>query len=280
MERVSLGVVTPEPSRAQGLAAAAGRNPDVVVTPLSLDDQPADGLVGIVLDAPLTQRGAAIEQLARRWHLPLLVNMPFAATVRQAEQLRASVDDLPLFSLNPLQFHVPLKRMSDSIAGGTDPLETFFAVWRFKSRGEWESGILQLIDHLSSISPSPLARVSTMRRTSPDVLLSMMRYENDVVGSIEIGAHLPESVTGNSELLVECFCHESVYHCYSDQQAITVDGGRPAHRDWSLDPSDLMIAAFVEAIRHGQRPWRSLDDDLSALSLASRILNQPENAHA
>jgi hypothetical protein len=280
MERLSLGVVALEPGGAHSLAAAAARNPDVVVTGLSLDDQPLAGLKGIVVDAPLAQRGAAIEQLVSRWRLPLLVKMPFAATISQAKQVRLALGNTPLFSLNPLQFHVPTKRLHDDIVNGDDPLETYFAVWRFKAGTDWESHIVQLIDHLSCIIATPVSRVSTMRRTSPDALVSLLRYENDVVGSIEIGAHLPASTIGDSDLRVECFCRESVFHCYSNQQAITVEGSRPVHRDWSPEASDLMVAAFVDALRKEQSPWRSIADDLSALALARRILTQTDEEHA
>lgn len=115
--------------------------------------------------------------------------------------------------------------------------------------------------------------MSASSRGKPEILLAMVRYDSGVVGSLEVGAHLPATARTGPELFIECFCRESVRHCWPGNQAARVEGARPASRDWSPDPAEHMIAVFTDAVHGRDVPRRSLADDVTALELAEELLS-------
>jgi hypothetical protein len=109
-----------------------------------------------------------------------------------------------------------------------------------------------------------------MGREGPEVLLVMLRYGNGVVGSLEIGAHLPRNFATESELVVECFCRQNVYHCTPENHAITVQGSRRQHVGWLPDQAADMVAGFLEMLRGGVA-GRGAADDVRLLALVEEI---------
>jgi len=272
MNPLPLGIVTLGDTRTRGLAAAAERHPAVVPHRVRPEQPAAGDIAGLVVDVPATDRWKVLTTLVEHWHVPVLVDAPVAMTSAAVPALVGRRDAVPIFSENPLDHHLPTRRLRSEIAAKGDPLQQFFAAWRFRD-GAWrDDAVIQLIDYLGHLTNSRPTRVTTMRRASPRVLLVSLRYADDVVGTVEVGAHLPTSLPQSSELLIECFCRDSVYHCASGNQAITVDGRQRISVDWSADPAAHMVSAFVEAVTHGQAPARSVDADLQTLRICDDIL--------
>jgi hypothetical protein len=99
-----------------------------------------------------------------------------------------------------------------------------------------------------------------------------LRYPSDVLGSLELGSHLPATFPSPSELIVECFTRECAYLCTPGHQAITVFGARARLDAWRPDPAGLIVAAFAAWLQGtGGRPPGSLAEDVSALRLSDRV---------
>jgi hypothetical protein len=272
MNPLTIGIVAPDGAEKTGLAAAVERHPTVQSRPITLEDKAAADIMGLVIDAPLADRQTIIVRLAGRWHVPFLVEAPAALTADGIDAMRRARGRHPVFSENRLHHHLPTRRLRERLAAAADPVEQLFAAWRFR-RGAFDRGALvQLIDYLQQLVGSDVARVTTMRRDGPTAFLVSLRYENDAVGSVEIGEHLPPSSPLASELLIECFCRETVYHCDPYQQAVTVEGRMRAAVDWSEPAYECIASAFVQALTEGRGPTRSADDDLKALTLADTVL--------
>lgn len=271
MERIDIGVVVTEPGKSSGLAAAAARHPDVAVHLIGVD-APSAAIAGLVVDVPLDQRGETLSTVIDRWQIPILCEMPAAPARAGAEMIARRPNANALFSINPLQYHLPTVRLREELIRAQDPLETFFGAWRFQRTASSQEALPQLMDYVGSIVGQPLIRLSAMHHADPAVLLLLLRYASNVIGSLEIGTHLPETLTEPSELLIECFCRESVYHCAAENQAIIVEGRIRRRRDWGPDPADGMVSAFVKAIRDGRAPQRGIHDDLLILALSEEIL--------
>jgi hypothetical protein len=110
-----------------------------------------------------------------------------------------------------------------------------------------------------------------MQRAEPSILTITLRYTSDVLGSIELGSHLPPSFPSASELVVECFCRGSAYSCVPGNQSVMVYGRDNGASNWQPNPADAIVAAFAGWLDGGSRPVGGLADDLTALRLADRI---------
>jgi len=275
---LTLGIVRLSGAGGTGLAAAAERHPGVVSRCVTVEDRPATDITGLVIDVPPIDRQAVVLQLARRWRVPFLLEAPVALTPDGVTEVERACGEAPVCSENPLRHHLPTRRLREQVVAAADPVEQVFAAWRFRQGGFDRGALAQLIDYLGHLVGSRVARATTMRRDRPAAFLVSLRYENDVVGSVEIGEHLPASLPWRSELLIECFCRERVYHCAPDTQAITVDGRRRASVDWSEPAFGHIISTFVEALAGGHAPERSLGSDLGALVICRAIVDVPDPA--
>jgi len=255
-----------------GLAEAAQRHPGVVTHHVQVGQPAGGGIAGLVVDVPPHDRPHVVAELVRRWRVPVLLEAPVASSIEGARAVADVRGAAPIFSCNPLDHHLPTQRLRAQIASGTDPLQSFVAVWRFRPDAYYDGALPQLVDYVGRLSGSRPTRVTTTRRDCPSVSLVSVRYENDVLGSIELGAHLPGALPWRSELLVECFCRDTVYHCASGNQAVTVDGADRALVDWSAAPADDMVAMFVDALVNEWGPARSVCDDLQVLDVCREIL--------
>jgi hypothetical protein len=273
--RLTLGIVASQAHPERGLAAAAERHPAVNVRQVGPDERIPVDVAGVVIDVPLLLRSRVLERLAGRAGVPVLVEAPVTTRIARARTLAGRVRDIPVFSLNPLPHWVPTRRFQEQVREASDPVETIFAAWRFRRGSDWSHALPQLVDYLGGIVGKPVARHTVASRTNPTLHLITLRYTNDVVASLEVGHHLPESAVVPEELLVECFCRETVFHCDAWGQSLTVEGNERGVHDWSPDPADRMLASFLNAIRDGQPMERSLADDLDALDLCDRILAAP-----
>lgn len=270
LDRVTIGIVSAGSESEGRLAGAVRRNPNVQ----AIDINPSvstEKVAGLVVDAPLAERGAIAADVVGRWSVPLLVEAPLAAGGDQARLILERAGDAPVFSLNPLRYHTPTRQLHADVSGSQDALETFFAVWRFQSGRPSGDALPRLLDYLSSLAGAPVAHLSAMSRTDPDVLLLLLRYANEVVGHIELGDHLPATLPQPSELLIECFCRESAYQCRSGRQAVTIDGAERVYRDWSPAPEDEMAGAFVDALFGRATNLRRGADDLAILALCEEV---------
>lgn len=92
-----------------------------------------------------------------------------------------------------------------------------------------------------------------------------------MVASVGVGAHLPSTVPASQELVVECFCRESVHHCWPGNQTVRVEGREPLARDWSPDTAAHMVAVFVDALHGRPVPEGFVTDDAAALALAETL---------
>lgn len=271
MERIAIGIVAADSSTELDLAAAAMRHDDIKVHRIDPDAPPDGTLSAIIVDVPLKERGTVIDLVANRWQLPILVETPLADTLDHASALVAGLNGVELFSMNPLRHSLPTRRLVEGLAQTDDPLQTLFAVWRFRAGDHWEHALPQLIDYISWICGSPLDRIAAMRRDQPPAMLVSLCYANGVVGSLEIGAHMPDGFPTRSTLLIECFCTDSVHHCTPDSQAITILGSRCERHGWLPDPARDIISTFVDTLRTGQPPMRGQLDDLHLLAVCQAI---------
>ena len=271
MERIAVGVVTADAPTELDLAAAAERHEGIIAHRIAPDEPPARSLSALIIDVPLEERGPVVELAANRWRVPILVETPFADTLDRASALAAGVDGVGLFSMNPLRHALPTRRLAEGLTQSDDPVETLFAAWRFRAGDRWEHALPQLLDYVSWVSGNPLDRIAAMRRDQPPAMLVSLRYANGVVGSLEVGAHLPHGYPTRSSLLIECFCTDSVHHCAPDNQAITILGLRCERHGWLPDPAPDIISAFVDALRTGQPPPRGERDDLRLLAVCQAV---------
>jgi len=272
VSRLSLAVITDDPPADGGLAAAVERDHHVASHRVAIGGEFPAGVDGVVVDVPLAKRAEALSMIGGRPDVPVLAEMPVAPSVQQGRALAETLSGRPVVSLNPLAYHVPTKRLLDLIAGGIDPLETFFAVWRFHPADGWDQALARGVGFAGSLTRSVPIRISALHRPSPSVLIALLRYENGVVGSFELGSHLPDAAPRFPELLIECFCHDSAYHCRAENQAITLEGDSRIHRDWAPDPAVAMLTAFLDVIRGDNGPHRGLEDDLKTLAVCEEML--------
>ncbi len=279
MERLNIGVVVTDTGISAGLAAAAARHPDVEVHAIGPRDDPSAAMAGLIVDVPLDQREGSLSTFLDRWQVPILCEMPAAGTRAGANMIARHPETNTLFSMNPLHYHLPTQRLREELAHAQDPLETVFAAWRFKRTATTPVALPQIIDYIGSIIAHPLTRVSAMQRAAPPVLLVLLRYASDVVVSLEVGDHLPETLSTPSELLIECFCRESVYHSAPEHQAIIIEGHAHTRRMWAREPANEMVSAFVAAIQSGRPPQRGINDDLRVLAQCEGITDAAHGRH-
>jgi predicted dehydrogenase len=273
MSTPRVGILVVDGGGSVRLGAAAMQHPGIDARQLKPGDRDLDGLAGVVIDAPAQRRGDLVSALLRGCRVPVLVEAPAAHTAKAAGALAEMAGTDRVVTLNPLRHALPTRRLRDRMLEKQDPLETFFAAWRFSSGPTWRAALPQLLDYVATLSRGRPLRVSVSMRRNPEVLLAILRYESGVVGSLEIGGHLPASVSTGPELLVECFCRESVHHCTPGSQAVRVDGVRPVSRDWLPDPAEHMMGVFADMLRGGDAPGRSLADDATVLKLAEQLLS-------
>jgi hypothetical protein len=270
--RITLGVVASQAHPERGLAAAAERHPMVSTRQVGPDERVPVDVAGVVIDVPLLLRSRVLERMAGRSSVPVLVEAPVTTRIARARTLAEHARDIPVFSMNPLRHWLPTRRFQEQIRDAADPVETIFAAWRFRRGSDWSHALPQLVDYLGGIVGKPVARHTVVSRTNPTLHLITLRYTNDVVASLEIGHHLPETAAAPEELLIECFCRENVFHCEAWGQSLTVEGSSRGVHDWSPDPADQMLSSFLSAIRDGHPMVRSLADDLDALDLCDQVL--------
>lgn len=275
MNRLNIGLVTAEPDNSQGLATAAYRNIDANVTPVKIGDDAARTLDGLIVDIPLDRRCDAINALALKYKIPMLVEMPAANSSRELEGMVADLGDIPLLSLNPLTYHYPTRRLLEEITEAKDQVETIFAAWRFKDSNSLGSALPQLIDFIGMLCDADPVRMTTVTREDPKIVLGLLRYDNDIVVNVEIGDHLPNIETTASDLLIECFCKESVFQCTPGSQAISVSGPHRNRLDWSPSPASQMISAFVQELQGRDVHSRTIHADLEVLALAGQLQSPP-----
>jgi hypothetical protein len=260
-----IGVIEGDVPTALGLARAAARHPDLAVRALALDPPFSDSesLAGVIVDVPLGQRAELLARAAARWSVPMLIEAPAASDLAR--------DDIVV--ANPLRYALHTRRLLEELAQASDPPETFFAAWRFRAPTTADHALPQLLDLLQAFSPDPdqLGRVSAMQRSDPSVLTVTLRYASDLLGSIEVGSHLPESFPSESELVVECFGHTTAYSCVPGAQAVQFYGRSHGAVDWQPDPADAMVAAFAAWLNGGPRPPGGIADDLKIRRLVDRI---------
>src|SRR4030081_770659 len=101
-----------------------------------------------------------------------------------------------------------------------------------------------------------------MHHVEASVTTVTLRYASDVLGSIEVGAHLPQTFPSASELVIECFCQASAYACLPGNPAVQRYGQQHDAYAWQPDPADAIVAAFAEWIAGGSRPPGTIANDL------------------
>ena len=267
------GVITGEVPTELGLAAAAARQPGVSARTLGAEEPASDAVAGLIVDVPLHERAELLERLASRWRIPILIESPVAADLEHARVLDDLASDTVIVASNPLRYALHTRRLLEDLAQrADDPLATFFAAWRFRAHSTAEHALPQLLDYLSAVCPDELCRISAMQNQEHAVLTVTFRYASDVLGSIELGCHLPANFPSASELVVECFYHSSAYTCVPGSQSVQVyaNRGHGAY-DWQPDPADAIVAAFAGWQRGAARPVGGINRDLTTLRLVDRI---------
>jgi predicted dehydrogenase len=266
-----VGIVRGDTPSDLGLSLAAMRHPDLRTRMLDLDQSPDESIAGLVVDVPPRYRFEALSRLARAWQVPILVEAPAAADVQDLVDLADAAGDR-IASANPLRYGLHTRRLVEELQASGDPLETFFATLRFRPTQLPAHALPGLLDYLADVSHGEIERVASMAYPDPTIQIVSLRYASGVLGSLELGAHLPASFPSASELIVECFCRSHVFHCAPANQAVTVyDAISQRHIDWQPEPADAIVKAFATWLGGGPRPPGDIRRDLSAMTLAGAI---------
>jgi len=150
-------------------------------------------------------------------------------------------------------------------------MQTFFAAWCFRSELSRDHALPQLLDYLCALCPEEPGRISAMQHRDQPIVIVTLRYPSDVLGSIEVGGHLPRSFPTESELVVECFCETSAFMCEPGHQAVEVYGAEHGAHAWQPEPADAIVTAFAGWLRGGARLPGSIANDVANLRLVGRI---------
>ena len=273
-DQLVIGVIEADQPTEPGLAQAAKRQPGLTLKTLAVDDSASDAVAALIVDVPVQNRADVLQRLTPRWRVPILFESPVGLDLESARAVvLACRDEDAMVSANPLRYALHTRRLLDEVARADDPLHTFFAAWRFRAQSNAEHALAQLLDYLQALLPraDQPVRISAMQHLDPSVLTVTFRYAADVLGSIELGSHLPASFPSGSELIVECFSEASAFTCMPGKQSVQLYGDTHAAYDWRPEPADTIIAAFAAWLRGGPRPTGSLSNDVTALRLADRI---------
>jgi pimeloyl-ACP methyl ester carboxylesterase len=272
VDSLVIGVIEGEVATGLGLARAAARSPGLSVRVLTVDEPYSDAVAGLIVDASLGQRAQLLARVAGRWPVPILIESPVAGDVEHACSVQHLAEDEAIVAANPLHYALHTRRLLEELAGANDPLQTFLAAWRFRAPSTAEHALPQLLDYVGALCMDQPGRLSAMqRRLGPAIVTVTLRYASDVLGSIEVGGHLPESFPSESELVVECFCHASAYSCVPGNQAVQLYGGGHAAHEWQPEPADAIVARFAGWLRGGARPPGGIANDLTTLRLVDRV---------
>jgi predicted dehydrogenase len=204
----------------------------------------------------------------------VLVEAPIAPTAQAAREI-GELD--AVVAANPLRYGLHSRRLLEELHPVEDPLETFFAAWRVRAGSGTHTLLPLLLDYVREICPERVERVSAMGRVDLSVMTVTLRYASGVLGSLEVGEHLPREFPSEMELVVECFCRETILHCLPGRQAVEVAGRTSTRTDWQPDAYGGVVNAFAEWLNGGPRPHGSIQRDVEALRLADSIL---QAAHA
>jgi predicted dehydrogenase len=224
-----------------------------------------DGVAGVIVDVPLAQRAQTVLDVSAGG-VPLLVEAPVAAAAADARRLN---DVRDVVSVNELRYALHTRRLVEELQKGQDALETLFVAWRARVGSVTESMLPVLLDYVRELSPARVERVSAMQRSDPFVMTVTLRYAGGVLGSLEIGAHLPATFPSVTELVIECFSRESVLHCIPGRHAVEVVG--QSATDWQPDPFVAAVNGFAAWLDDGDRPPGGVQRDVAALELAENI---------
>ena len=266
-----VGVITSDTPTDLGLSGAARRHVGLVTLPFTLEDAANDDVAGLVVDVPLEQRAETLKRLAKTWRVPMLVEAPAANSLLVLRPIAEAAGDR-IVSANPVRYGLHTQRLLEQLRASGDALETFSAAWRFCGESLPGYALPQLVDYLAEVSPAGIERVSVLAREDPAIRVISERYASGVLGSVEIGTHLPASFPSASELIVECFCRLHVFHCAPANQAVSVYGATTQRMvDWQPQPSDAIVAAFADWLSGGPRPPGDVQRDLAAVELVERI---------
>jgi hypothetical protein len=263
-----IGIIRGDTSGTLRLADAASREPGVIVGDAPLDD----AIDGLLVDASLDERPTLLQRIGMQARVPILTESPIAEDAHRADVVASSLtDQTALVAANPLRFAIHTRRLLEELDQVDDALQTYFAAWRFRPDSSTAHALPQLLDFLGALCPGDVVRVSAMRSSGRALLTVTLRYASDVLGTIEIGSHLPGAFPGSSELVLECLCRDSVYLCVPGAQAVVAFGRDAGAYDWQPDPATLIVRSFITWLRGGRRPPGSVLNDLSALRLCDRL---------
>jgi predicted dehydrogenase len=237
---------------------------------MAVDDPPSDSVAALVVDVPLAKRAAVLERLlARCLRLPILIEAPVVVDPSLAGAMADLARDDSVVVANPLRYALHTRRLLEDVT--RERMQTFFAAWRFRSESSHEHALPQLLDYICALCPETPRRISAMQHGEQPIVIVTLRYPSDVLGSIEVGGHLPRSFPTESELVFECFCETSAYVCEPGHQTIEVYGAEHGAHPWQPEPADAIVTAFAGWLRGGARPPGSIADDVANRRLVDRV---------
>jgi hypothetical protein len=266
-----IGIIGDNTAPEPRLALTATRHAGWQTRLLDLDQSPDANIAGLVVDLPLESRFEALSRLARDWQVPILVEAPAAHSAQALRELADASGDR-IVSVNPLRYGLHTRRLVEELQRSGDPLETFFTTLRFRRTELPAHALPRLLDYLVDVCPGGIERIASMTYADPPIQIVSLRSASGVLGSLEIGAHLPPSFPAESELVVECFCKSHAFHCAPMNQAVSVYGATTQRQvDWQPEPANASVRAFATWLEGGPRPPGDLRRDLVATTLAAAI---------
>lgn len=269
MERLAIGVIVGEAPSELGLAGAAARQPGWSVRAMAVDDA-SDSVAALVVDVPLVERAAALERLLVRCpRLPILIEAPLVVDPASGALLVDVARDDRVVAANPLRYALHTRRLLEEVT--RERIQTFFAAWRFQSELSRDHALPQLLDYLGALCSERPRRISAMQHPDQPIVIVTLRYPSDVLGSIEVGGHLPRGFPTASQLVVECFCETSAFVCEPGHQAVEVYGAEHGAHAWQPEPADAIVTAFAAWLRGGPHPPGSFADNVANLRLVDRV---------
>lgn len=260
-----IGLFTTDQFRDDGLLAAYHNEPALEPVTITSARDCATGLDGVIVAVPHTERFQAVSMIAANSDAPILTTAPVGVSSEECQSLIDHIGIERVASLNPLLFDPSIERMTNSVATGSDVVRTMFASWRRAAGLPWRQDLAQLLDLARVLTGSTPIRISCVQHRSSSAVLSLVRYANDAVLSLEVGPVLPDSLAHDAELLIDCFCQETAFQYSPGRQSITVDGASPMRTSWMANPAVRMVRSFLHDINAGNPPRRGLADDLAVL---------------
>lgn len=243
-------------------------------------DDPIVGAAAVVILADVPER-AGFARSALNAGLPV-VSLPID---QPDEQIAQAVFDGGLRFLSSLHGLPTMARLaSDCSAGLYGRRYGVFAAHRLPRNAAdlVPACLCDLVVYVCSLVESPMVRLSATASTlggkTTAAWFLLVRFADDTIATIEVGALLPDADESTGELLVEVTGSEAVLRAEPERQAvITVGSDGLQRQSWYAEPSEWILTHAVKLLESSSAPQqRSLSNIWTLLHEAARSIEAVE----